>query len=94
MEILEHLVFRQRKILQLVKEVSITTNNRIIYEKIKLYRNHGVDKIRYYHLLPGSNFRLTNILSLNRMFAIKRIKLIKKRREEIFFLYQDLFSKK
>lgn len=71
----------------------ITTNNRIIYEKIKLYRNHGVDKIRYYHLLPGSNFRLTNIQASIGCSQLKRIKLIKKRREEIFFLYQDLFSK-
>lgn len=71
----------------------ITTNNRTIYEKIKLYRNHGVDKIRYFHLLPGSNFRLTNIQASIGCSQLKRIKLIKKRREEIFFLYQDFFSK-
>ena len=71
----------------------ITTNNRKIYDKIKLYRNHGVDKKRYLHLLPGSNFRLTNIQASIGCSQLKRIKLIKKRRAEIFFLYQDLFSK-
>ena len=35
----------------------VTTNNKKIYEKeMRLYRNHGVDKERYLHILPGSKF--------------------------------------
>ena len=71
----------------------VTTNNKKIYEKMRLYRNHGVDKERYLHILPGSNFRLTNLQASIGLSQLKRISLIKKRRKEIFFLYKELFKK-
>ena len=71
----------------------VTTNNKKIYEKMRLYRNHGVDKERYLHILPGSNFRLTNLQASIGFSQLKRISLIKKRRKEIFFLYKELFKK-
>ncbi len=71
----------------------VTTNHPKVYDRIKLFRNHGVDKERYMHILPGSNFRLTNLQASIGCSQLKRIKSIKKRRKEIFFLYQDLFYK-
>ena len=38
----------------------ILTNSKKIASKIKLYRSHGVTKKKYYHIVPGHNFRLTN----------------------------------
>jgi perosamine synthetase len=70
----------------------VTTNNFKIYNKIKLYRNHGIDTKRYYHILPGGNFRLTNLQAAIGYSQLKRIESIKERRKEIFFLYKDFFK--
>lgn len=64
-----------------------------IYNKMKLYRSHGVSKEKYYHLLPGNNFRLTNLQAAIGYSQLKRINSIKKRRMEIFLLYNEIFSK-
>ena len=71
----------------------VVTNNKEIYQKMNLYRNHGIYKERYLHLLPGNNFRLTNLQASIGFSQLKRIKLIKKRRKEIFFLYKELLKK-
>lgn len=31
------------------------------YERMRLYRNHGMNRLRYWHELAGHNFRLTNL---------------------------------
>ncbi len=71
----------------------VVTNNKKIYDKMNLYRNHGIYKERYLHLLPGNNFRLTNLQASIGFSQLKRIRLIKKRRKEIFFLYRELLKK-
>jgi perosamine synthetase len=71
----------------------VTTSDYESYNIIKLYRSHGVDTRRYFHILPGGNFRLTNLQAAIGYSQLKRIKLIKKKRKEIFFLYKDLFKK-
>ena len=38
----------------------ISTNDKSLYEKFKLFKNQGIDKIKYLHIVPGLNFRLTN----------------------------------
>jgi len=70
----------------------VTTNRPAkFFNRLKLYRNHGVDKKRYLHLLPGTNFRLTNLQAALGYSQLKRIKLIKKRRKEIFSMYKEIF---
>ena len=64
-----------------------------IYNKMKLYRSHGVSKEKYYHLLPGNNFRLTNLQAAIGYSQLKRINVLKKRRMEIFSLYSEIFLK-
>lgn len=39
----------------------VVTDNRELYEKMKLIRNHGMNERRYYHEVAGLNFRLTNL---------------------------------
>ena len=41
----------------------VLTNNKKYAKKIELFRNHGVDKERYKHLVHGYNFRLSNLLA-------------------------------
>ena len=39
---------------------AVTTNNKKIYEKLKVIRNQGQDK-RYNHIVLGNNYRMTDI---------------------------------
>jgi perosamine synthetase len=39
----------------------VVTNDRELYIKMRLYRSHGMDQKRYWHEVPGHNFRLTNL---------------------------------
>ncbi len=72
---------------------AICTKSKKIYEKIKLYRSHGVRKKRYYHYVPGHNFRLTNFQCSMGISQFKRIKNIKKKRQKIYQLYLNKLIK-
>lgn len=37
------------------------TNDPDLAERMRLYRNHGMERVRYWHEVPGLNFRLTNL---------------------------------
>ena len=39
----------------------VITDREEYYERMRLYRNHGMDRLRYWHELAGHNFRLTNL---------------------------------
>ena len=39
----------------------VTNKNKKFIERLKAFRDHGVKVTRYYHHLPGHNFRITNI---------------------------------
>ena len=65
----------------------VITNNKKFAEKIKLYRSHGVLKKRYFHLLHGHNFRLTNFQAALGLAQFSRINHIIKIRKKIFNKY-------
>ena len=74
---------------------AIITNNKKIYEKAKLLRNHGVKNKRYYHYVPGFNFRISNLLCALGFSQLKRLNQIKKKRKKIFdFYFKNLDKKK
>ena len=66
----------------------ITTNNKKIYEKIKLYRNHGLKK-RDYVEIYGVNSRLDVINAEVLKFRLKRLKSINKKREMNINIYKS-----
>ncbi len=39
----------------------VITDSEEYFERMRLYRNHGMDRVRYWHELAGHNFRLTNL---------------------------------
>ena len=39
----------------------VITDREDYYQRMRLYRNHGMDRLRYWHELAGHNFRLTNL---------------------------------
>ena len=65
----------------------ITTNNRSIYEKIKLFRNHGLKK-RDYVESYGVNSRLDVLNAEILKMRLKKLKNINKKRRENVQLYR------
>ncbi|MDO7976078.1 DegT/DnrJ/EryC1/StrS family aminotransferase [Oceanotoga teriensis] len=56
----------------------ITTNNHEIYEKLKILRNHGISKIdgKVDFVLPGYNYRLTDIQAALGVIQLKKLEKI------------------
>lgn len=68
----------------------ITTNNELLAKKLKMLRNHGMEK-RYHHDMLGFNFRMTNIQAAIGKHQLKRLNdFNKKRRENAQFLSKHL----
>ena len=62
------------------------------FQKLKLYRNHGVKDKRYYHYLPGHNFRLTNIQAAVGCAQLKKIATIISERKRVYNFYSNFFK--
>ena len=71
----------------------IVTNNNKIASLLKLYRNHGVLKKRYYHIVPGHNFRITNFQAAMGLAQMKNKKKIFLRRKVIYEIYKKELNK-
>ena len=81
----------------------VTTNNKRIFDKLKVYREHGIvrDKIKFknksqiethyeQHIL-GYNYRMTDLHAALGNSQIKRIDYFKKKRNQIKdFYYKEL----
>lgn len=74
--------------------VTINKKEKKIFNYLKLYKSHGVEKKKYFHIVPGNNFRLTNLQASMLYSQLRRLTLIKKERKKIFNLYTDLLKKK
>ena len=71
----------------------IVTNNKKIYENVNLYKNHGVKNKRYYHIVPGHNFRLTNLQAALGYSQMNHLNEIIKKRKLLYYEYLKAFSK-
>jgi perosamine synthetase len=70
------------------------TSNRKLRDKLILYKNHGMnDKKKYFHNLPGYNFRLTNIQAAIGLSQLKNLKIFIKKRKLIDKYYTKKFKK-
>lgn len=71
----------------------VSTNNTMLFEKIKMLRDHGMSLTkRYYHEVMGYNYRFTNIQAAIALAQLEKIDLFLKRRKEIFELYSELLN--
>ena len=71
------------------------TNDPELFEKINLYKNHGMTKEkRYWHQVVGYNFRMTNIQAAVGLAQLERIDEFISRREKIETKYRELLSGK
>tara|TARA_A100001011_G_scaffold399979_1_gene511471 strand:+ start:916 stop:2025 length:1110 start_codon:yes stop_codon:yes gene_type:complete len=73
---------------------AICVNNKDLFKKVLLYRNHGVDKERYFHKVAGENFRMSNLQAALGFSQIARFKKIISKRRILFLKYKNIISKK
>ena len=71
----------------------VVTNNKKFTKNLALYRSHGVIKKRYFHLVPGHNFRLTNFQAAMGYAQLSKIEYIIKKRKQIYQTYIKEFNK-
>ena len=70
----------------------ITNKNIEFKEKLRAFRNHGVKSIKYYHYLPGHNFRLPNLQAAIACAQLKKFSKIIKERKRVYKYYKKLFN--
>lgn len=73
----------------------LTTNNKNIYNKIKILRSHGIQRTKFHWIYNvkynGFNYRLSDINCALGLSQLKRIKNFILKRKKIYNLYNKLF---
>ena len=77
----------------------ILTNNEIYEKRMKLFRNHGIDKeyskrdLPYYDMIDlGYNFRLSDLHCCLGLSQLKKLNFFIKRRTDIVKMYKEAFK--
>lgn len=66
----------------------VITNDEDVYDRMALYRSHGMRRKRYYwHDLAGHNFRLTNLQAAIGVAQMERLEAIISKRKHVYQLY-------
>jgi UDP-4-amino-4,6-dideoxy-N-acetyl-beta-L-altrosamine transaminase len=89
--------FHPTKIITTIEGGIACTNNKKIYEKLKIFRTHGIDKKKYYYKKKyflnyqqidlGYNYRMNDVQATLGINQLKRINLFLKKRKEISKIY-------
>ena len=66
----------------------VLTDNSQILDEIRLYRSHGTRDLKYFHVLPGANFRLSNIQAAIACAQLTALKSIRAERERVSARYK------
>lgn len=68
----------------------ITTNDEVLYKKMRYLRDHAMSKEkRYWHTEVGFNYRMTNLQAALGVAQFERIDELLAKKKEIFGWYQD-----
>ena len=69
------------------------TNDKVLQERMKVLRDHGMNKTKkYWHSVIGYNYRMTNLQAAIGLAQLERIDEILKNRETIEMSYIDKFQ--
>jgi perosamine synthetase len=70
----------------------VVTQNVELCEKMRVFRSHGMSRLRYWHEIPGHNFRLTNIQAALGCAQLEKIDDIIGERKRVYASYQRYLS--
>lgn len=68
------------------------TNDTELYDRMKLFRNHGMSSRRYWHDVAGHNFRLTNMQAALGCAQLEYIDVIRIERNRVYAFYRELLD--
>jgi len=66
---------------------AVVTSDPQVADRMRLYRSHGVGGRRYFHEVPGHNFRLTNVQAAIGCGQMEQIEAIARERRRIYREY-------
>lgn len=66
---------------------AVLTNDETIYDLIRLYRSHGVKDKKYLHLVPGMNYRLTNLQGAIGLAQLEQVDFLMAERTRVHEAY-------
>lgn len=70
----------------------VITNSGELRDRLYLFRNHGMLRRRYWHEVPGHNFRLTNLQAAMGCAQLERIDQIIGERRRVYTSYRRYLS--
>jgi perosamine synthetase len=79
--------FHATKVITTGEGGAIATRNPEIAERIALYRSHGVKSRRYFHDVPGHNFRLTNLQAAIGCAQLEQVAALTEARRRVYRSY-------
>ena len=65
----------------------VVTHDAALYDRMVLYRSHGMSRTRYWHEVAGHNFRLTNLQAALGCAQMERLETIKRERRRVHAQY-------
>jgi perosamine synthetase len=71
---------------------AVITRDEELNEMVRLYRSHGTKEKKYLHLVPGANFRLTNMQAALGMAQLEKAHYLMSERNRIHACYRDSLS--
>ena len=71
----------------------VVTDNQDLYDRMCLFRSHGMLRRRYWHDVAGHNFRLTNMQAALGCAQLEKIDRIILERKRVHLTYQRCLSK-
>lgn len=84
--------FHATKLITTGEGGAVVCNKKSISKKIELIRSHGVNKKRYWHEIPGHNFRMTNFQAAMGYGQIENIDYIIKKKFNLYQSYKKLLE--
>ena len=67
---------------------AICVKEKRLYDKMILFRSYGYKKKRYYCVLPGHNFRMSNLLASIGFSQMNRISSILNKKKKLYSIYK------
>ena len=71
---------------------AIVTKNKNFAEKISLFQDHGIKVKSYIHLMPGHNFRMSNMLAAFGLAQLNKLDFIFKEKIKIIQVVLKIFK--
>lgn len=71
----------------------VITDSTELRDRMSLFRNHGMSRTRYWHEVPGHNFRMTNLQAAMGCAQLERMDEFVSERRRIYDSYRRCLSK-